>query len=112
MCQSALARTVPGYWAEVSITLPITFTLRSLAASETPNRSAYMTSAPASIIAKAASLALGGSYQELMKATENLTSGFRSEEHTSELQSRLHLVCRLLLEKKKKATQDLAESGA
>src|SRR3989449_4301847 len=34
-----------------------------------------------------------------------LTKNFwlsRSEEHTSELQSRLHLVCRLLLEKKKK----------
>src|SRR2546422_6068357 len=30
--------------------------------------------------------------------------GTRSEEHTSELQSRLHLVCRLLLEKKKKNT--------
>src|SRR2546422_7794377 len=29
----------------------------------------------------------------------------RSEEHTSELQSRLHLVCRLLLEKKKKHTK-------
>src|SRR2546422_6426126 len=29
------------------------------------------------------------------------TWSFRSEEHTSELQSRLHLVCRLLLEKKK-----------
>src|SRR2546422_3294227 len=29
-------------------------------------------------------------------------AGGRSEEHTSELQSRLHLVCRLLLEKKKK----------
>src|SRR2546422_8079806 len=28
-------------------------------------------------------------------------TGKRSEEHTSELQSRLHLVCRLLLEKKK-----------
>src|SRR2546429_6941594 len=28
----------------------------------------------------------------------------RSEEHTSELQSRLHLVCRLLLEKKKQLT--------
>src|SRR2546429_3262631 len=28
----------------------------------------------------------------------------RSEEHTSELQSRLHLVCRLLLEKKKRYT--------
>src|SRR2546422_3486338 len=32
---------------------------------------------------------------------------WRSEEHTSELQSRLHLVCRLLLEKKKKAAQVL-----
>src|SRR2546429_3635326 len=30
------------------------------------------------------------------------TNSGRSEEHTSELQSRLHLVCRLLLEKKKK----------
>src|SRR2546422_7554858 len=30
------------------------------------------------------------------------TAVHRSEEHTSELQSRLHLVCRLLLEKKKK----------
>src|SRR5689334_24485161 len=29
---------------------------------------------------------------------------FRSEEHTSELQSQFHLVCRLLLEKKKKTT--------
>src|SRR2546422_11170531 len=31
----------------------------------------------------------------------------RSEEHTSELQSRLHLVCRLLLEKKKKKNENL-----
>src|SRR2546422_5208462 len=31
--------------------------------------------------------------------------GLRSEEHTSELQSRLHLVCRLLLEKKKKTNE-------
>src|SRR2546429_7127326 len=31
----------------------------------------------------------------------------RSEEHTSELQSRLHLVCRLLLEKKKNNTQPI-----
>src|SRR2546422_3160047 len=35
---------------------------------------------------------------------------WRSEEHTSELQSRLHLVCRLLLEKKKK--QDLHRTRA
>src|SRR2546422_5559937 len=35
--------------------------------------------------------------------------GARSEEHTSELQSRLHLVCRLLLEKKKKKKQRLQQ---
>src|SRR5260370_4597263 len=33
-----------------------------------------------------------------------VTAVFRSEEHTSELQSHLNLVCRLLLEKKKKST--------
>src|SRR5687768_18074186 len=33
------------------------------------------------------------------------TATSRSEEHTSELQSRLHLVCRLLLEKKKQERQ-------
>src|SRR2546429_7176187 len=36
------------------------------------------------------------------------TSDERSEEHTSELQSRLHLVCRLLLEKKKKKQQRIS----
>src|SRR5687768_18117820 len=36
------------------------------------------------------------------RASLTLWRGLRSEEHTSELQSRLHLVCRLLLEKKKK----------
>src|SRR2546422_1980796 len=34
----------------------------------------------------------------------------RSEEHTSELQSRLHLVCRLLLEKKKNSARHAATS--
>src|SRR2546429_6394282 len=33
-----------------------------------------------------------------------------SEEHTSELQSRLHLVCRLLLEKKKKHSSSMTSS--
>src|SRR2546429_2894514 len=37
-------------------------------------------------------------YERLLVAVETHA---RSEEHTSELQSRLHLVCRLLLEKKK-----------
>src|SRR2546422_7435692 len=36
-----------------------------------------------------------------LRSRVQLLLGLRSEEHTSELQSRLHLVCRLLLEKKK-----------
>src|SRR2546422_5770189 len=36
----------------------------------------------------------------------------RSEEHTSELQSRLHLVCRLLLEKKKKKLSNASTACA
>src|SRR2546429_1997568 len=36
----------------------------------------------------------------------------RSEEHTSELQSRLHLVCRLLLEKKKKYNNEVITDRA
>src|SRR2546422_6723070 len=39
------------------------------------------------------------------------TLAVRSEEHTSELQSRLHLVCRLLLEKKKKKQQKQTLEG-
>src|SRR3989442_11680237 len=45
---------------------------------------------------------LAGSASE-KRATGPLTATERSEEHTSELQSRPHLVCRLLLEKKKTA---------
>src|SRR2546422_9999114 len=41
----------------------------------------------------------GGAWQP------RIQSRLRSEEHTSELQSRLHLVCRLLLEKKKHGYQ-------
>src|SRR2546425_9608033 len=37
--------------------------------------------------------------------TSSLVAGYRSEEHTSELQSLAYLVCRLLLEKKKETTQ-------
>src|SRR5260370_15549006 len=38
------------------------------------------------------------------------TSAGRSEEHTSELQSHLNLVCRLLLEKKKKKNERISSS--
>src|SRR3989449_4582326 len=42
-----------------------------------------------------------------MLKEEGAVEDERSEEHTSELQSRLHLVCRLLLEKKKIAARPL-----
>src|SRR5687768_18209249 len=46
-----------------------------------------------------ATVTCGGAPRTLQVAPHD---AIRSEEHTSELQSRLHLVCRLLLEKKKK----------
>src|SRR3989449_5137923 len=54
-------------------------------------------------------LRLGGGCQGCGMADVTLRQGIeamlhRSEEHTSELQSRLHLVCRLLLEKKNRWT--------
>src|SRR2546422_5111384 len=42
-------------------------------------------------------------------AISRIRRSARSEEHTSELQSRLHLVCRLLLEKKKQTSDVLAQ---
>src|SRR5687768_17967308 len=48
------------------------------------------------LLALIAALALG-----VAACGDDDDDGGRSEEHTSELQSRLHLVCRLLLEKKK-----------
>src|SRR5258707_3345422 len=44
---------------------------------------------------------VGNTRPRRVGATPAQTEGFRSEEHTSELQSRQYLVCRLLLEKKK-----------
>src|SRR2546429_5762732 len=49
-------------------------------------------------------LAHGLAIAVMVSAVGHISGGeSRSEEHTSELQSRLHLVCRLLLEKKKKS---------
>src|SRR5690348_17755399 len=41
-------------------------------------------------------------YASFAGSEARIPAGLRSEEHTSELQSPVHLVCRLLLEKKKK----------
>src|SRR5690625_6715549 len=53
------------------------------------------------------SYAKNQSYQTTLKKLKRI---FRSEEHTSELQSRGHLVCRLLLEKKKKKSNNSISS--
>src|SRR3712207_8140395 len=49
---------------------------------------------------------------ERVPSAVDVTHTLRSEEHTSELQSRQYLVCRLLLEKKKKKTRACPESFA
>src|SRR3712207_7825301 len=46
----------------------------------------------------------GGLTNAVTERRLSLGNTFRSEEHTSELQSRQYLVCRLLLEKKKRTT--------
>src|SRR2546429_6608673 len=55
---------------------------------------------PALVAHRGREVSLG---EHLLQGVEHLDpdAQARSEEHTSELQSRLHLVCRLLLEKKK-----------
>src|SRR5687768_18335527 len=53
----------------------------------------------------------GFHHVDLTEALNIFMRDFRSDEHTSELQSRLHLVCRLLLEKKKKKTNQLSKKN-
>src|SRR2546422_5522989 len=54
------------------------------------------------LIEKKVKIPPGSGWSILLRDSFDQGYGLRSEEHTSELQSRLHLVCRLLLEKKKK----------
>src|SRR5699024_12799122 len=61
-------------------------------------------------LATAAVIYIGGEYlvwkwQKTFQSRKAQAKGKRSEEHTSELQSRFDLVCRLLLEKKNNKTQ-------
>src|SRR5205809_1231518 len=48
----------------------------------------------------------------VLEPVDRNDAALRSEEHTSELQSRLHLVCRLLLEKKKKQRHRLTTQNS
>src|SRR5690349_24200416 len=53
---------------------------------------------------------LGIKHPVLLAPMDTLAGARRSEEHTSELQSRRDLVCRLLLEKKKKKKKKIQQS--
>src|SRR3712207_8390035 len=73
-------------------------------------RSPYLSSFPVPLfllmtlvsLCTAASFLLAGTFQDAKKPIkESIPVQVRSEEHTSELQSRQYLVCRLLFEKKK-----------
>src|SRR2546422_4743344 len=70
--------------------------------SDDPKIGAYL------ILSKGRALAKAAQIDALAEKGEALPplARARSEEHTSELQSRLHLVCRLLLEKKKKTKKN------
>src|SRR2546422_2515944 len=83
-----------------STLFPYTTLFRSIAPSLLSRSPSDQNSRPCrySKFARASARSLAGSFAVSCSTYE----GFRSEEHTSELQSRLHLVCRLLLEKKKK----------
>src|SRR5260370_27488828 len=52
-----------------------------------------------------------GAKTRALASAARVGSSARSEEHTSELQSHLNLVCRLLLEKKKKKTKQPSDSS-
>src|SRR5689334_23670373 len=56
-------------------------------------------------------LAAGATAADKSELATFLPRLLRSEEHTSELQSQFHLVCRLLLEKKKKRRGDIEPDG-
>src|SRR2546422_5765176 len=56
---------------------------------------------------KSTTLRMIAGLESITAGTVRIGERGRSEEHTSELQSRLHIVCRLLLEKKKKKTESM-----
>src|SRR5690348_17909071 len=78
--------TCPPIWCFTASPAPRTFTIGRLSRFATSGR-ATITAPPPSLITQ---------------QSRRCNGSERSEEHTSELQSPVHLVCRLLLEKKKK----------
>src|SRR5689334_12420459 len=118
-----MKRTRSGALASLAIALPLPLTLTFAAPSfaAPPANSAYVTDAQHSYVEDATSRGIGqvnmitcimsamrpdalvndGAYIAMVDMQKCDPNARRSEEHTSELQSQFHLVCRLLLEKKK-----------
>src|SRR5215475_10560219 len=71
------------------------------------HRSPAVASAPTGCISASGSEGAGGATARTSTIAGPSTTARRSEEHTSELQSRENLVCRLLLEKKKQKTNNV-----
>src|SRR3712207_8778350 len=91
-----------------STLFPYTTLFRSQAAQQVPQAGEALAVPPAILL----ELLRGGSEQCLVDNRRHRHADVRSEEHTSELQSRQYLVCRLLLEKKKNRTHGPRKGGA
>src|SRR3989442_8586503 len=77
-----------------------------------PHQKQTPQSCPWGVIACPTSCALEPDASETNPRRRSPPRGNRSEEHTSELQSRPHLVCRLLLEKKKQLANIFSRAPA
>src|SRR5437870_9777120 len=93
-------------WAVRLLAIRLTLSVRSFHVPATPRTWAWppsFPSVPTSRATRVTSEAKEFNWSTMVLMVYQLNSfASRSEEHTSELQSRGHLVCRLLLEKKKK----------
>src|SRR3712207_7890319 len=81
-----------------STLFPYTTLFRSL---NGPQYGRKWTATKRSALAKPSEAAAGAAHRCRRRTSTRTAAASRSEEHTSELQSRQYLVCRLLLEKKK-----------
>src|SRR3712207_8506438 len=94
-----------------STLFPYTTLFRSLAADGASRANLLSGDAPHSLLTMSTVLRrdrpgrIGQDYFAYFANPYNVARTLRSEEHTSELQSRQYLVCRLLLEKKKKTIE-------
>src|SRR5439155_11475399 len=114
-CSPALVSAVFSDANELSVTVNCGLSRPYFGKSDATSATKFVTCSPASrSIKRRASAALAGrlfrlTIVQFWSLRASTVFVFRSEEHTSELQSRGHLVCRLLLEKKKRSHQYLRD---